>query len=161
MRTIEVDEDIYSYLASKTMHIGESASSILRRELKLSGSASLTKSSSSQATHELSEFLDSSRIKLGNATDRFLAVLGEAHRSHRKDFEHVLSIQGRDRVYFARSRDEIAQSGKSTQPLQIPNTEYWVMTNSPTSQKRKMLRQALQLLGYSERAIAAAASTIV
>ena len=31
MKTIEVDDELYSYIASHTKHIGESASDILRR----------------------------------------------------------------------------------------------------------------------------------
>ena len=34
MKTIEVDEELYRYIASHTQHIGESASDILRRMLK-------------------------------------------------------------------------------------------------------------------------------
>ncbi len=37
MKTIEVDEDLYRYIASQTKHIGESASDILRRLLNLDG----------------------------------------------------------------------------------------------------------------------------
>jgi negative modulator of initiation of replication len=37
MKTIEVDEDLYRYIASQTEHIGESASDILRRLLMVSG----------------------------------------------------------------------------------------------------------------------------
>ncbi|NHX34339.1 replication initiation regulator SeqA, partial [Escherichia coli] len=33
MKTIEVDEELYRYIASHTQHIGESASDILRRML--------------------------------------------------------------------------------------------------------------------------------
>ncbi|WED22528.1 replication initiation negative regulator SeqA [Vibrio sp. JC009] len=36
MKTIEVDEDLYRYIASQTEHIGESASDILRRLLGFS-----------------------------------------------------------------------------------------------------------------------------
>jgi negative modulator of initiation of replication len=36
MKTIEVDDELYSYIASHTKHIGESASDILRRMLKFS-----------------------------------------------------------------------------------------------------------------------------
>ncbi len=34
MKTIEVDDELYRYIASHTQHIGESASDILRRMLK-------------------------------------------------------------------------------------------------------------------------------
>ncbi len=37
MKTIEVDEDLYRYIASQTQHIGESASDILRRLLNVDG----------------------------------------------------------------------------------------------------------------------------
>ncbi|HBZ7238582.1 TPA: replication initiation regulator SeqA, partial [Klebsiella pneumoniae] len=33
MKTIEVDDELYRYIASHTLHIGESASDILRRML--------------------------------------------------------------------------------------------------------------------------------
>ena len=36
MKTIEVDEELYRYIASHTQSIGESASDILRRLLKVS-----------------------------------------------------------------------------------------------------------------------------
>lgn len=36
MKTIEVDDELYRYIASHTLHIGESASDILRRMLKFS-----------------------------------------------------------------------------------------------------------------------------
>jgi negative modulator of initiation of replication len=39
MKTIEVDEELYRYIASQTCHIGESASEILRRLLNVDGQA--------------------------------------------------------------------------------------------------------------------------
>ena len=151
MKTIDIDDDIYSHLLSRTAHIGETASSILRRELKLNGQ-SPSKNATSGPAHELTDFLNGPKVRFGNATDKYLAVLGEAHRQKSKEFEKIFSIRGRDRLYFARSRDEIAKSGRSTQPLQIPGTPYWAMTNSPTPQKRALLRQVLELLGFSETA---------
>jgi len=40
MKTIEVDEELYRYIASHTLHIGESASDILRRMLKFTAGQS-------------------------------------------------------------------------------------------------------------------------
>ena len=39
MKTIEVDDELYSYIASHTKHIGESASDILRRMLKFTAAS--------------------------------------------------------------------------------------------------------------------------
>ncbi len=44
MKTIEVDEDLYRYIASQTKHIGESASDILRRLLNLDGQLQVAES---------------------------------------------------------------------------------------------------------------------
>lgn len=44
MKTIEVDDELYSYIASHTKHIGESASDILRRMLKFSATTQPTAS---------------------------------------------------------------------------------------------------------------------
>jgi negative modulator of initiation of replication len=162
MHTLEIDDDINTYLLSKITYFGESPSSVLRRELKLNGSepAARKEIAAGAPAHELSAFLSSPKMRFGYATDKFLAILAEAHREKPIEYEKALSIQGRDRVYFARSREEIARSGRSTHPRQIPGTGFWVMTNSPTSQKRWMLRHALQVLGYSEPARAEAAKAL-
>ncbi len=39
MKTIEVDDELYQFIASQTRHIGESASDILRRMLKISAAS--------------------------------------------------------------------------------------------------------------------------
>ena len=42
MKTIELDEELYRYIASHTQHIGESASDILRRMLKFTAGQPVT-----------------------------------------------------------------------------------------------------------------------
>lgn len=160
MQLIELEDDLYQYLLSKTTYVGEPIGAILRRELKRGDAVATRKEAMNGTQHELSTFLSSPSMRLGSVTDRFLAVLEEAYRQRPTEFEKVLSIQGRDRVYFARSRQEIAGSGRSTQPLQIADTPFWVMTNSPTPQKRRMLNQALEIMGYSQRARSDAARAI-
>ncbi len=39
MKTIEVDDELYRYIAAHTLRIGESASDILRRMLKFSAAS--------------------------------------------------------------------------------------------------------------------------
>jgi negative modulator of initiation of replication len=94
------------------------------------------------------------------AVDKMLHLLSAASKLKPDTFDKILLIQGRGRRYFARSEEEIASSGKSTQPRKIPNTDYWVMTNSPTPQKREMLERALDLMGFSSEAVKAAVATI-
>jgi negative modulator of initiation of replication len=163
MKTIEVDDDLYAYIASQTQVIGESAGDILRRLLGLTEEAEPPLSLRSQSLaseHELTNMLQSRVLRFKPVVEQFLQILGEAARQKPETFKNVLRIQGRGRKYFAEEKAEIEASGTSTQPKQIPGTEYWVMTNSPTPQKATMLRQALEVIGFSEQAAQAAADTI-
>jgi negative modulator of initiation of replication len=153
MRTIAIDEDVYQHLVRNTEEIGESAGSTAPSGEK--------KQLAPAGTHEFSQVMGDPRFLRQNAAvDKFLYFLSVAYSQKRGEFEKILAIQGRDRKYFAKSKEEIENSGQSTQPRNIPGSPYWVMTNSPTTQKRQMLRDALSLLGYSETAISAAAGTI-
>ena len=84
------------------------------------------------------------------AVGRFLLILAALYRVHSEDFFVVSEIRGRDRLYFAKSKDELTASGSSTKPLQIPDSPFWVMTNSNTTRKKMMLTKASLTLGYTE-----------
>jgi hypothetical protein len=85
-----------------------------------------------------------------NFTDRFLFVLAWACRKHPDRFGRVCDeVHGRQRVYFARSADDIEQSGISTNPKQIPGTTFWVSTNHSNAHKNEILVSVLcEVLGY-------------
>src|SRR5262249_12447721 len=138
VHTIEIEEDVYNYILRQTAVIGEPASSILRRLLGISppGKTQVAENGNAKAdqNQELSEFLRSSRL-LGSrtATKRFLQILGFAFKQKPELFEQVLSFPtGRTRIYFARTKDEIEGSGKSTHPKRIPGAPFWVLTNTDT-----------------------------
>lgn len=161
MTTIDIDQDIYDYLLSRVKTFGESPSDVLRRELRLNGSTTSPDMSLSVGTHELEETLDSPKIRHARGVvGKFLQVLAEVYARNKDGFDAVQAIQGRDRKYFAKSEAEIEASGNSTQPRKIPGSPYWVMTNSPTKQKKEMLREVLQGLGYSQEAVRAAVRAI-
>ncbi len=52
-------------------------------------------------------------------------------------------------MYFANSEAELAASGSSIKPKQIPESPFWVMTNSNTTRKKMMLTKAATSLGYA------------
>jgi len=84
------------------------------------------------------------------AVGRFLLILAALYRVNKEHFSVVSEIRGRDRLYFATSKDELSASGSSTKPLQIPDSPFWVMTNSNTTRKKMMLTKASLALGYSD-----------
>ena len=165
MKTIEVEDDVYRFIAAQTKDIGEPATSILRRLLGIGGQPRDLLSAKTSATptqsHELAQLLSQPIFSSSStAVSRMLRIFKEAHAQKSNGFEKVLQIQGRNRAYFARSAQEILKSGRSTQPREIDGTGYWVMTNSPTHQKQQMVREVLEALGYSPAAVKAAVAVI-
>jgi negative regulator of replication initiation len=98
-------------------------------------------------------FLSSPKVKDANATTRYLEILGYLSEERPRDFEGVLDMGGRTRRYFARSKREIEESGKSTAPREIPGAKYWAMTGVDTFQKRDILRQAMEKMKYDPDSI--------
>jgi negative modulator of initiation of replication len=84
------------------------------------------------------------------AVGRFLLILAGLYRAHPNQFDVVTEISGRDRLYFANSENKLAESGSSTKPRQIPDSPFWVITNSNTTRKKMMLTKAASALGYSD-----------
>lgn len=84
------------------------------------------------------------------AVGRFLLILAALYRAHPRQFKVVTEIHGRDRLYFAHSEAELAASGSSIKPKKIPESPFWVMTNSNTTRKKMMLTKAATSLGYNQ-----------
>lgn len=180
MKNIEVDEELYQYIVTNTQEIGESASSILRRLLNFDDSNAVLSSvtETSTETIKIRDTLSETKtvslpkpkpsislilnvinreelaIQRG-AVGRFLIILAALHRVHSTQFTKVCEIRGRDRLYFATSERELEQSGSSTKPRQIPDSEFWVITNSNTTRKKMMLTEVAKEMGYNSEDIEA------
>ncbi|MDX1537936.1 replication initiation negative regulator SeqA [Arsukibacterium sp.] len=170
MKTIEIEDDLYHYIAAQTRQIGESASDILRRLLLGEQQISQTTVDSSAPVAAGSALADNAVARENNnpgsvfdlvsrqdlqaessVVGRFLYLLSVLARVHKKQFGKVLEIKGRNRLYFATSAEALSEAGSSTNPKQIPNTGYWVITNSNTTRKKMMLTETAIKLGYSEQ----------
>ena len=237
MKSIEIDDDLYAFIASQTKHIGESASQILRRLLlpedgaishgisaradnneikntsaegateefaveasvnaatqapvkrqsvsgakkapaKSTGTTSPVKAAAKKSTakaastaktapdtasttsafvaesetHSKRDILDAvTKDALATFTkrvDQFLFVLSAAHKLNADNFSSVESIKGKNRTYFATSKEALLENGSSTNPKAIPDSAFWVVTNNNTAKKTNMLEQVLRILGY-------------
>ena len=216
MKSIEIDDDLYAFIASQTKHIGESASQILRRLLLPEDGAAVntpqatpaapkvetakateavkpapavkkttaaapkqptktaapartpkaaaTAKASPQApvsediqTHKKNDIVDAvSQDALATFTkrvDQFLFILSAAHKLNANSFSQVESIVGKNRTYFAKSKEALLENGSSTNPKAIPDSDYWVVTNNNTAKKVNMLEQVLRKLGYAPEVV--------
>ncbi|MBE8167663.1 MAG: replication initiation negative regulator SeqA [Shewanella sp.] len=169
MKYIEVDEELYRYIASKTESIGESASDILRRLLGLKVHNNdikkpqevyqpsfdsdkkvekiVQKVNTVNTVDFVSLFNKPEIEKQKGAVGRFLYVLTCLQHSLPNQFDQVLKIQGRGRLYFATSKEALIKASKSANPKQISSSDYWVITNNNTAKKRALFVEALVLLG--------------
>ncbi|QSX28474.1 replication initiation negative regulator SeqA [Shewanella cyperi] len=164
MKYIEVDEELYRFIAAKTERIGESASDILRRLLGLSVTevvntepkpisqpgmeATLAPQTDINADYDFEHLLSESLLEQQKgAVGRFLFVLESLHRANPAGFSKVLQIQGRDRLYFATSRDALLQASQSANPKEIGSSGFWVTTNNNTGKKRMILQEVLECFG--------------
>ena len=205
MKIIEVDEELYQYIASQTQSIGESASDILRRLLNLPAlPAPLTKFElvpddapkihtekhqaetrfngtfnnarvrvsdvpeeplkplKKQSDSAISQMVDKVRHLLNSeefrheskAVVRFLSILRVLYRTYPESFAQATeSLQGRTRIYFARDEASLLLAGTHTKPKQIPDTPYWVITNTNSARKMLMLEGTMQSMDLPQALI--------
>jgi len=205
MKTIEIDDELYAFIASQTKHIGESACEILRRLLidepgivttVVTSGASIPALSAAPAQAEITpEQVAATPVKttpeakpapapvttasapavsgddllqcvnkdalsqFDKRVDQFLFILQQVYLQHPGDFAKVESIVGKNRKYFASSKEELLKSGSSTNPKAIPDSGFWVVTNNNTAKKLAMLSQVLQILGYDDKVVKTVSET--
>ncbi|MBS0848602.1 replication initiation negative regulator SeqA [Citrobacter sp. JGM124] len=178
MKTIEVDDELYRYIASHTQHIGESASDILRRMLKFTaGQVSVVPvvadknettpedkpvNMARQRVRALRELLLSDEYAVQNkAVNRFMMILSILYQLDAKAFgEATESLHGRTRVYFAGNEQTLLANGNHTKPKHIPGTPYWVITNTNTGRKCSMVEHIMQSMQFPAELIEKVCGTI-
>ncbi|WP_319784308.1 replication initiation negative regulator SeqA [Oceanisphaera sp. IT1-181] len=168
MKTIEVDEELYRYIASNTRHIGESASDILRRLLKIEPVVAhhLLPTAQPQIGEPQKEVVKAEpELLLGqgieqmlkgeelksqeSAIDRFMHILSVLYQENPTAFAQANDIKGRKRIYFADDEAALLASGNTTKPKAIAGSPYWVITNTNTGRKRNIVAQLMAAMGYA------------
>lgn len=135
MKTIEVDDELYRFIASRTQRIGESASDILRRLLNVDGESQQEPqvevdvepagaatpivvgkpTSSFDPIKEIRSVLISDEFAAREkAIDRFMFILAALHRIDKDGFAEATQVKGRKRIYFADNEETLLASGKTT-----------------------------------------------
>ena len=180
MKTIEVDDELYSYIASHTKHIGESASDILRRMLKFSAASQpvtpiVKEVRAVQAVVEAKPvnpvkdkvramrelLLSDEYAEQKKAVNRFMLVLSTLYSLDQNAFaEATESLHGRTRVYFAVDEQTLLKNGNQTKPKHVPGTPYWVITNTNTGRKCSMVEHIMQSMQFPAELIEKVCGTI-
>jgi negative modulator of initiation of replication len=172
MKKIEIDDDLYNYIASQTQHIGESASDILRRLVLPASMENKPINDGSTQSAVNDDFVPSNQefscdpdavfkelegqqlITIPKMVERWLLVLSVLHKHNPVAFAKVLGMSGRNRTYFAKDKDTLLGTGSSTNPKNVPGSEYWVITNNNTVKKINMLKEVAAVIGFNNQSIA-------
>lgn len=147
MRTIEIDDALYDYIASNTRLIGESASDILRRLLWGDGNEPVTPAPVAITDTDVEAQLTAALGHPGKQRDRFLTALAVIYQFNPVCFDKLVELRGRQRRYFAKSADALLAAGNSTRPYAIPGSPFWVVTNANGAKKQRLLMQAMSAAG--------------
>ncbi|KFK95151.1 MULTISPECIES: replication initiation negative regulator SeqA [unclassified Serratia (in: enterobacteria)] len=178
MKTIEVDEELYRYIASHTQHIGESASDILRRMLKFTAGAPVRTAPVAagikateptvavvpardrvRAVREL--LLSDEYAEQNKAVNRFMLVLSTLYTIDAAGFTAATdALHGRTRTYFAGDQQTLLANGTHTKPKHVPGTPYWVITNTNTGRKRSMIEHIMQAMQFPAELIEKVCGTV-
>ncbi|MDN3701269.1 replication initiation negative regulator SeqA [Vibrio artabrorum] len=172
MKTIEVDEDLYRFIAGQTERIGESASDILRRLLQVdsqgkvpiedivepkgivvSKEVGFTLEKLDGVKEMRSLLISDEFASLKKAIDRFMLVLSTLHKIDPESFSEATQVKGRKRVYFADNEATLLANGNTTKPKAIPQSPFWVITNNNTSRKRQMIEQLMSRMSFQAELI--------
>ena len=180
MKTIEVDDELYSNFASHPRHIGESLSDILRRMLKFSAASQpvtpvVKEVRAVQAVVEAKPvnpvkdkvramrelLLSDEYAEQKKAVNRFMLVLSTLYSLDQNAFaEATESLHGRTRVYFAADEQTLLKNGNQTKPKHVPGTPYWVITNTNTGRKCSMVEHIMQSMQFPAELIEKVCGTI-
>ncbi|MEP1445107.1 MAG: replication initiation negative regulator SeqA [Paraglaciecola sp.] len=176
MKSIQIEDDLYHFIASQTQDIGESASDILRRlvmpesllntdnesvsEKVTAGSTEPDSVSNTQSADSICQSeavfneLEGQQLQaIPKIVERWLLVLSIIHKHNTQQFAKVLGMSGRNRTYFATDKDTLLGTGSSTNPKNVPGSDYWVITNNNTAKKINMLKEVAEQVGFKSAEI--------
>jgi negative modulator of initiation of replication len=160
VKTIEIDDQVFAELSQRATGFHVTPNDVLRRILNLSmpavpRAARTGVATPAPAASTLVEFIRSDRFQRHRqAVDRFLAILGWLHGAHRIQFvDVVLGFRRGKRLYFAKSQEEIEESGRGITARPIPESQIWVLTTLDNKSKRIIIEDVLQELSYSRNDI--------
>ena len=148
MPQIELDLDALAQLRLEARKDNGDVSACIRR-LILHANAKKTRKRGSidQIPDELSP--ESLKEQYPTAILRFMCLLGWLAKKHGSDFAMAQHYKGRGgRVYIAKSPNPILESGNSTNPKQIPESEYWACTNLSNKLKGQIVDGVMTILDY-------------
>src|SRR6266550_1560055 len=143
LEVVEVEREVVRFVAERKRFPEESLSHVLRRLLAVPQAGEVLRAQA---------LLGDDFWRQTTVIGRMLSVLRSLYLENPAQFERVLKIRGRSRVYFARTARQIEKAGKDTHtyPRRIPDSPFWVCSNLNNRQKGVVLLRVLDRMGYEK-----------
>jgi negative regulator of replication initiation len=157
MKAIGIEDAVFKALESRVKGFGETPNDVIKR--LLDDSQITTKQEDPQATQAngkqdpIVELVHSKPYQWGDGKERYFAVLDYLCRTTPTVFEEFNGFRMGSRVQISKNKEEIENSGKSTYPQRLADTEYWVLSNLSHGRKRAILEIMLPTFAYSKEVI--------
>lgn len=148
MAQIEIEPDVLALLRLEARKENGDLSACLRRLIQ---HANAKKGPKRRSLDHIPDELSPESLKeqYPTAILRFMCLLGWLAKKHGSDFSMAQHYRGRGgRVYIAKSPNPILESGNSTNPKQIPESEFWACTNLSNKLKGQIVDGVMTILGY-------------
>jgi len=156
MKSIDIDEQVFEELARRATGFNVTPNDVLRRILDLTEPfprppVAPQSPSPAPVASTLAEFIRSDQFQRHHQTvDRYLVILGWLHSAHPSKLEEAaLSFHRGSRIYFAKTKKEILDSGTGVTAKQIPQSPFWTLATLDNKSKRLVLEEILRALDYS------------
>jgi len=159
MKTIEIEDVVYSALEERVQGFGEKPNDVIKRLLagidgqKSYGSGTVSSERPSTTKSPILGLVESPEYRRGKAKDRYFDVLRFIYQENPQQFEKLEGFRKGSRVQISKTPSEIRQSGRHTYPQQLDGTPFWVMTNLSNERKQTLLEDIMRFLGYPEEII--------
>ena len=162
MKTIEVDDELYSYIASHTKHIGESASDILRRMLKFSAASQPAAPVTKEVRVASPAIVEAKPVKTIKDKVRAMRelLLSDEYAEQKRAVNRFMLLLSTLYSLDAQAFAEATENGNQTKPKHVPGTPYWVITNTNTGRKCSMIEHIMQSMQFPAELIEKVCGTI-
>jgi negative regulator of replication initiation len=166
MRTIEIEDSVYSALEKQVRGFGEKPNDVLKRMLTVAENQKSTSNGTAPVERPVVEqsplmkFVESPEYLRGKAKERYFSVLRFMYADKRDQFEKLDGFRKGSRVQISKDVGKIRQSGRHTYPQKLDETPFWIMTNLSNERKQTLLQDIMQFLGYSKETIDVVVRTI-
>ena len=154
METISIRSELKTLILEEVAARGVSPSDVIdgwRRNGSTAAPEEKQEDAAESQDSALRSFLSNPEFRSKRyAIDRYLSLISFLYETHGEELDHITSLRGHSRRYFATDERSLRKHGVQVDPKRVPGTPYWAMSRLSNHDKRQILTTILSGLGYDQ-----------